>query len=102
MHKIEIHTHYKIGDKFRLTDKYNPNRSAVYAIRGIRHHQFSPDLEHLMDETLYELINAQAYKLYSEFKSILQISDERLHGIIKEKSTYEDRGYSYTIEKLDQ
>lgn len=98
MHKIEIYTHYKIGDKFRLTDKYNNGRSAVYEIRGIKYHQFSPD-GNIIDETEYNLINISNDFV---FPAILRISDEGLYLTIEEKSSFNVRGYDYTIEKLDQ
>lgn len=100
MHKIEIHTHYKIGDKFRLIDKYNNGRSAVYVIKGIKYHhyQFAPE-GNIIDETEYNLI-----KISNDFvcPPILKISDEELYLTIEEKSTFNVRGYDYTIEKLDQ
>ena len=100
MHKIEIHTHYKIGDKFRLTDKYNNGRSAVYVIIGIKYHQhqFATE-ENIIDETEYNLINISNDFV---FPPILKISDEGLYLTIEEKSSFNVRGYDYTIEKLDQ
>ncbi len=101
MYKIEIHTHYKIGDKFRFTDKYNINRSAVYVIRGMKYHQFAPvkNIENIIDETEYNLVNISNDFV---FPPILRISDEGLYLTIEEKSTFNERGYAYTIEKLDQ
>lgn len=99
MHKIEIHTHYKIGDKFRLTDKYNNGKSAVYEIRGIKYHQFAT-AGNIIDETEYNLINIFSNDFV--FPPILKISDEELYLTIEEKSTFNVIGYDYTIEKLDQ
>lgn len=94
-------THYDIGDRFLFWLKYKEDEKAEYVITDISHHEFTRDGEHRMDETTFTLRN-MSENLWYIFPIEFRITDERLHGIICEKSSLEKRGYRYGIRQLGE
>lgn len=97
---VRFEPKFQIGDKFRFTNTAD-GRSGVYAIIGIRYHEFTWDFEfdQRCSELYYDMKLCEGNpdrNLPSDF----YLEEARLNVIEDEKSSLEHRGYRYGIKKL--
>lgn len=93
---------FGIGDKFRFTNTAD-GRSGVYAIIGIRYHEFTWDFEfeQRCSEVCYDMKLCEGNpdrNLPSDF----YIEEARLAVIEDEKSELIVKGYRFRIEKIQK